>query len=97
MKSRARVEFVKFYTGDGPGFSFKWFALNCMQMYTLDFYTAYNYYDECKEVNINFCFILHLIIDIYICRDCYRAGTGRKQNFNIYVVLKLFQFKTVVV
>ena len=33
MKSRARVEFVEFYTGDGPGFSFKWFALNCKSKY----------------------------------------------------------------
>ena len=30
MKSRALVEFVEFYMGDGPGYSFKWFALNCM-------------------------------------------------------------------
>ena len=35
MKSRARVEFVEFYTGDGPGFSFKWFALNCIRIYFL--------------------------------------------------------------
>ena len=30
---RARLEFVEFYTGDGPGFSFKWFALNCKSKY----------------------------------------------------------------
>ena len=33
MKSLVRVEFVEFYTGDWPGFSFKWFALNCIQYY----------------------------------------------------------------